>query len=599
MKISINKTTGKWEADVIPSYIIDVTNNDSQLWLYGKPLLLDSSVFSPEKLSELRNIKFTDLIPRLTGDCFFVETKNGEIINFAVDFYGHCRMYMNEISEDIFISNDLYSLPQQTDPDLDWFQIFYFLNWDHTWCGGTFYKKIHLLTPTKVYKFINNEVIEGYLKMPKPKYKNIKDAITEVLFALSGEEKAPLMMLSGGLDSMHIASIAKNKEVNIHYVTGEIKDLVLDDNLKDQSGVQRIAEQYNLDINYVEVKIKDFYDKWQGKLDDLLPFEYKDGRLWIHMASYAQENGYEILMSGQNADAIYNYSYTNDTSIKEVFKMLIKSYFKPGKMNFSERLQNTGLNEYIMRLFSTDKFLQNVLDHNHYSKFFKLIWKNINKDLPLTRENYIAHYAVKGNGYPKTVGLFVSEAANENGKKFYTEKLTSEFGKLIALYDKKTYKTGRELLLVSKLSGYCQGEDQRAITEACRLNGISSFQIYTSAPILPQYNNLRLGIKDIFRPKYKTYREVNENGLMQERESINKETNSKNTVNASQVWQIIYNILDHKLDFTECIIYARKAMDESGMVNIEELKSVMEKDIGIKMRVAWFGLSLKKMGYTC
>ncbi|MCP3032737.1 hypothetical protein LF817_15540 [Halobacillus sp. A1] len=600
MKITINKTTGIWDANIKPSYIIDVTHHESLLLFYGTPLLLDSSAFSPEKLRDLKNIKFNELIPRLTGDYFCVETKNGQITNFAVDFYGHCRMYMNEIGEDIFISNDLYSLPQNTDLELDWFQIFYFLNWDHTWNGGTFYKQIHLLAPTKAYKLATNEVTEEYLKMPKLKNISVKDSIIEVLSAISSrsDEKAPLMMLSGGLDSMHIASIAKNNEINLDYVTGEIKDVVLDDNIKDQLGVRKIAELYNLDVNHVEVKIKNFYDKWQGKLGDVLPFEYKDGRLWIYMASHARENGYEILMSGQNADAIYNYSYTNDTSIKEVYKKLIKTYLKPGRMNFSERLQKTGLNEYIMRLYSTDKFLQKVLDHNHYSKGFKRIWKYINMDLPLTRENYMATYAVKGNGYPKTIGLYVSEAANANGKKFYEGMLTSEFGKMIDLYDKKTYKTGRELLLMTKLLGYCQGEDLRAITECCRLNGISSLQIYTSAPVLPQYSNLRIGIKDIFRPKYKTYREVKKHGLLQVREAINKEKSSENTVNASQIWKIIYNILYHNLDFGECIVHAKKAMEESGMVNIEKLNSVIEKDIGIKMRVAWLGLSLKKMGYT-
>ena len=95
MKIVINKTDGNFEESIKPDIELNIGNKCFKL--YGKVYLYKEKSFDIDKFENiLKSKSFEETLPLLTGSYLACELDQNITIKYAVDFYGHKRMYKYE-----------------------------------------------------------------------------------------------------------------------------------------------------------------------------------------------------------------------------------------------------------------------------------------------------------------------------------------------------------------------------------------------------------------------------------------------------------------------------------------------------------------------
>lgn len=557
----INKKNNEYKSNIDCDYHVEVNEGTIKIW--GKPLIYKTRGFDSTYILKYFKNSLNDIVPYMAGSFVCIWEKDGKLIEIANDYYCHHRFYYSENEDSIYLGENWLELPHTTN-QLNVFQLLYFLNWDSVIGGESFFRELKYLTPTHKYQIKNNQFQSKFMPFPKieeEKNNTLFQAIQKTLRAVHEYNENIHIMLSGGLDSSQIALAAKlGGGVDAKFLLGKIMDLGLYDNVLDEVQGACFAEKLKLNFEEVEIIVAEFLKKWDEQLPLYVPFSYKDGRLWQGIAEYVRVDGGSILINGQNADALYNYSYTGNSEYDKIMR----------EMTTNENLEKIFMNEY---------FEEVVLNK----------WHTFHPLESITKEKFLAWCIIKGNGYKKYNGIVVDQTLTEKGKIMYDESLELRMKELIKQLD-DNMKHPRELLLEGKMVGYIDGEDTRSIVGACKVNGIDSFQIYTSPLVLESLKNLKLDKLDVDTPKLQTKEIMSQTVEFQISKQFSINQKKQEMLSPSEVWDMIYKILDEKYNFNECNLVAFRLFEEMSIFDLEKLRSLRDSDIGVKMRIAWFGL---------
>lgn len=518
--------------------------------------LFDKQLFIKQFKNSLSN-----LLPFFAGGGLIILEKDGKVVEIAVDYYAHSRYYYSIIDDRIFISDDWRMLPHKK-TELNIFQTLYFLNWDSCWNGETYLDEIKYFAPTYVYRVSEKMLTKEFVPFPDLGTESLFDSICTTVNAMREKEGVGLM-LSGGTDSAQIAMAADRTGCSFKCLSGHIADLDMFDNLQDEKGAMLFAEQMGFDLDMVNVDIKDFLSGWNGELIKHVAFSYKDGRLWQGIAKSAARQGVSLVINGQNADALYNYSYTGNSR-----------------------------NDVLMRSLTTDDNIYGVFIDNRFSKDVVAAWEEYNEG-EITPEKLLAWVIVKGNGYMNYLGKVVDKSANGETKAYYENELCNRMSELMAMLNDGKLLSCRHMLLEGKLLGYVDGEDTRSIAGACLANGIRSLQIYATPLVFNAQLDLPITEEDVHAPKRMTRIVVEKSEAYIKAQQAKKNIKRTNTYTASQVWDVVYSILDKEFDLKGCTKIAVDKLMSLHLFDAGKLDDLMSSDIGIKMRVAWLGLVYK------
>ena len=539
-----------------------IMKDEYKILIYGKlPILFGNQRFNKDIVIQYFSNDLNSIMPYMCGVGLCILLKNEKVTEIAVDYYAHSRYYYTKNNSSLFICENWKELPIKSS-EFNIFQLLYFLNWNSCLDGETYFKEIKYFSPTYKYCVDNDSIEKSYMSFMDMGTSNLYTSIQDTMKILDSDENIGIM-LSGGSDSCQIAMAAKNMNKTPVFLCGQIKDIEMYDNICDQVGAACLSKEMNLDFELVPIQIKEFLQGWKkgGKdyLTDSVAFSYKDGRLWQGIASYASNKGIDLIINGQNADALYNYSYTSDS---EMDKM--------------------------MRTITTDSILEKIFSGS-VSDSIKNIWYKYN-DCDFSIQRFLGWVIIKGNGYKKYNGIIVDNAVKNNIKDFYDEELIKRMDNLISLYLHNKIKTPRGVLLEGKLVGYVDGEDTRCISGACEVYGINSLQIYSSPLVFDALLKLELNNKDINDYKRITYETCDKNPAFLKTKEIKSKVDNSKTYSASKVWEIVYNILNEEFDFDGNTIRILSVFDELNIFDINKLKDIMKNDIGVMMRVSWIGL---------
>lgn len=543
------------------NYDIAVCIGDYRILMFSKPLILKNKPFNEKELQcqFLRGGRgLSDIQPFLCGVGLVILEKKGVVEEIAVDYYAHSRYYYSLYGGKLNISDDWRELPH-CNTDLNVFQLLYFLNWDSCFCGETFFKELKYFAPTYVYKLFDNGCLQKeYIPFPKMEEISIFEALSTTISALTNVPCG--VMLSGGTDSTLIALASKEQNTNFKFLSAHIVDLNMYDNLQDEMGAKMIAKDLGLNFEVVDVKIRDFLSGWNSQLTKGAAFAYKDGRLWQGIAKVAKQKKLDVLINGQNADALYNYSWTGQSEV-----------------------------DIMMRSVTTNSSLYHVFVDNDFSEDLLEKWK-ANNDAEISPERFLAWTIIKGNGYRNYIGKVVDTSAKRDVREYYDRELSHRLHELIELLKNGQLLSVRHLLMQGKLVGYVDGEDTRCISAACSANGIKSFQLYATPLVFKALMDITLDENDIEEGKRLSKSICSScdgyvNAQLKEL-SLSRE----NTCTASQVWSCVYNILDKEYNLKDCIKTSFDVFKSLNIFEVDKLWELMGIDIGVKLRVAWFGL---------
>lgn len=529
------------------------------LLFYGVPILFENRPFSIKFVIEKFENSLSDILPNICAGGYYILKKNGRVVEIASDYYAHSRIYFTQIDDQLFISDDWRELPHKS-MDFNPFQVLYFLNWDSCFNGETYFEDLKYFSPTYVYHLREDGIHRSFVTFPEFNTNSLFDSLVDSMKALNDIYGKMLgVMLSGGIDSSLIALAAKRGCKDIQYLCAHIDDIEMFDSNQDEIGAFEFAKLEDLPFESVDVSIKDFLQGWSGELTKYVAFSYKDGRLWQGIARKAKEKGYQLLVNGQNADALYNYSFTS----------------------MSE-------NDLFMRRAAIDKVLENVFVNGNDDEA-KTLWNKWN-NVPFTREGFLAWLIIKGNGYMGCNGLVVDEACTQMGKHLYSESLHVKMNELITLFEERKLVSPRHLLIEGKLVGYVDGEDTRCICGACDVAGIKSLQIYTTPYVLDSLIHITLDEDDVTQPKRKSVDNCKKSDAFMAAQIAKNNVSKEGTLKAGQVWEIVYKILDEYYNFGEMQKIALGVLDKYLLFEEEKLLNLCRNDIGVKMRLSWIGL---------
>lgn len=540
--------------------------NEYRILMFSKPLILKDRPFDESYLKILFENQLSDILPYMCGGGLTILERNGSVEEIAVDYYAHSRFYYTFYGGKLNISDDWRELPHRN-TELNIFQTLYFLNWDSCLNGETFFKELKYFAPTYVYKLSENEGLKKeYIPFPKMEQISVIEALSKTISALTNVKSG--MMLSGGTDSTLVALASKNQNSNIQYLSAHISDLNMYDNLQDEIGATTIAADLGLNLEVVDIKIRDFLSGWNNQLTKGAAFAYKDGRLWQGMAKAASQKKLDVLVNGQNADALYNYSWTGRSEL-----------------------------DTLMRSVTTNSVLHQVFVENIFCEDLLTKWKQ-NNNTDITPERFLAWTIVKGNGYRNYIGKVVDKAATNDIRAFYDSELQTRFHELIELLNMGQFASVRHLMMQGKLIGYVDGEDTRCISAACLANGIKSLQIYATPLMFKALMDIILDENDIDEAKRLSKEICSSCEGYVEAQMKEASLSRDNTCSASEVWNVVYDILDKEFDFDDKTKQALSILNQYNLFDIEGLKQLIKEDVGIKVRVAWMGLIMDMYSKT-
>lgn len=565
--LKVNIQTGELLEDVRkPAGYIELRNGLT-VRIYGKmPLLYKDRPFSDVVFKDEHMEELDDLVPYAVGQSFFVLMDGLSVKEMAADYYCHSRVYYTEMGGIIYISDDWRELPH-TCMELDLFQLMYFMNWDETLLGETYYKDLKYFCPT--YKYPQNSgFVRRFMRFRSLDSHGFHDAVFRTVKAVSQLDKKVGIMLSGGMDSTEVAVCAE--EMNYHpvYYCAKIDDLEMFDNIQDCIGAKVIADHYGLDFRFAPCCIRSFLDGWNGELSKYVGFSYKDGKFWEAVSKKAKEDGMELLINGNNADYMHNFGYTMEDKASE------KSY--------THEFFTT------MRKVTSNKQLDRVFVNHEYSKELIDQWNRFN-DGEFTQERFLAWCMTNGNMYAGYRGLAVDEACNEYGQDLYDKQLDDCMRDLISEFRDGNVSNTRQLVLNGFLVGEMNGANARAIMGAASANDVECLIIHTSPLIFDACIKMVFDDRDVVIPKRESYEALKDNEayLLAVREK--NKVDPQGLCTPSDVWRVILDVLDKEFNVKECTDAGYELLDHTGLFDMVKLGKLAKSDIGIAVRVAWLG----------
>lgn len=546
---------------------IQIGNGLKKIFIFGHmPLLYKDKPFDVNDSVFSRAQKLDDIVPYVVGQSLYILIEDGKVSEIAADYYCHSRVYYTCINGIISISEDWRKLPH-TSMEIDPFQLMYFMNWDETLSGETFYTDMRFFCPT--YKYVLSDGLKKrFMKFEPLDSHGYHDAVERTVKAVSMLNKKVGIMLSGGMDSTEVAVSACNIGFYPAYYCAQIQDLQMFDNIQDCAGAQAVANELGLDFKFAKCTIGSFLDGWGGELSKYVGFAYKDGKFWEAVSGTAKQEGIELLINGNSADYMHNYGYTMEDKASE--KSYAHDYFMT------------------MREVTLDEQLDLVFNKHDYSDDLIGKWKKYNnKDF--SEERFLAWCMTNGNMYSGYSGVVVDEACNRMGQDIYDASLAEHMRDLMEELHDGAIRSPRQLVLEAFFIGEMNGANTRAIMGAASASGVECLIIPSSPLIYDASIKMKFQERDISIPKRESYEAIKDTHAYISAEKEKGKIRPEGLYTPSDVWRVILDVLNKEFDVEECTQKGYTLLQESGLFDIERMQNLAADDIGVRVRIAWLG----------
>lgn len=463
-----------------PSIKLVLSNGSGELTLWGNVYLFKDLPFNKISINSLKDYSFDELIPLLTGHYLAALIKNNRLSKLAVDFYGHMGAYLQEKRGSYVITDDIRSVHFDENFDLDRFQIRHFVDKGYCWESGTFIKQLKKISPTVVYSFEESGVVQNFLPFPTfIKEGSLHNCMSKTLKSIVEKCGKVGLFFSSGVDSSYIREVAFRNGIEIkpfqHYMKNP-RYFATEEDLD-------LSMRLNFARNDIEVcgleDADSFFKERIATTVRLLPFDFHPALIQSHVYPIAKEEGYSMMISGQNSDSVYALAATHHIPFSTTIKKLL-----------SLRVHHSGLKGHYKRYLQTGCFLRKLVK-NRPSWWTKYIWRKINPDYDFTFSNLLMAYLKDDAELP-----VICHNKNDKYEKEYINEYQRFVSKLNILLEQG--ETPRMVMIRGKLLGHCQGRDVRCLTEWAKECNMGNIQVFTSAPILSWLGTHDLGFSDIF-----------------------------------------------------------------------------------------------------
>lgn len=480
MRIVVNKQDNSIIELTEPDIRLMLNNGTGDLVIWGSIHLYKTSEYKDDCLTDVVCKPFNEIIPLFTGQYIAALIKDNMICQLAVDFYGHTGAYFQEKRTSYIITDDI-SLIQFDEPyELDKFQIRHFVDKGYCWESGTFIKQLQKISPTITYIFNDKGLSQDYL--PFPTFVNdgtLEECMASTMKAIvEGCGKVGLFF-SSGVDSSYIREVSIRNNISVTPI------------LHYQKKPRYFApeEDYDLsmrlNVGHGDIQVRSVEDSDAhfaatiGETVRMLPFDFHPAIIQSHIYPIAKEEGFKMMISGQNSDSVYALAATHHTPLSKTIKQLL-----------SFHLHNSGLKSDFKRYVQTGSFLKK-LKKGKPSWWTKIIWKRLNPDYEFTFENLLMAYMKEDCELP-----VICHNKNDQLESEYIDQYQKFVNKLSVLFERG--ETPRMVMIRGKLLGHCQGRDVRCMTEWAKECNMGNMQIFTSGPVLSWLGAHDLGFLDIF-----------------------------------------------------------------------------------------------------
>ena len=401
-------------------------------------------------------------------------------------------------------------------------------------------------------------------------------------------------MFSGGLDSTYLSFIASKRKIEFDSSFTNIANPIILPNLDDVVLCSELDNRLNLKVKMKKIDAYDVLKRSLNRTFELLPFEFHVSIFQKDLIELSKSNGTNLVITGQNADSLYNYGKT--------------TYIKP-TLTISKlmtgRLKGSGITVLLDRYFQTYRFQRRTRNDKN-SLIDKIAWKKINPNKKLNVSNLLAGFILSDKVLPILDNDFVSEIVFKNEKDTYYEWVFNETNTLAKRLKTNPSENVRDLLLRTKLLGHCQGRDVRCITEWSREIGVRNCQIYATAPIFTKLSRINLNFRDIIRPKRQIYKYLKHSSQYFEIKKDMKKNNSNKSVENKYEFETeveylssLYSSIEDEFNMNESINYALDILEKSGRVDINILKNKIDEDLSVKFKLGWAGKTLQNYMDKC
>ena len=247
----------------------------------------------------------------------------------------------------------------------------------------------------------------------------------------------------------------------------------------------------------------------------------------------------------------------------------------------------------INRYFQMDHVLEKI-SLNKPDRMTRLIWKKFNTNTELNLRNVLCTLTFNGTAIPYCSWRKMEEITTESGKEETYSRNLFEIDQLIGELKSNKYNRVRELLMIIKILGHCQGRDVRCITEWCREFSVENIQLYTSSPMFFKLKELKLSLKDVFQPKYYILKYVNKYIDYQkiDRLVLSQYIDKVECSNENELFSILLDQLEEE-EIQDSIKYALTVISESDLFNCSKIEERIGEDMVFKFQIFWLGNSLK------
>lgn len=447
-----------------------------------------------------------------------------------------------------FTNNSDELLKFDTAKDFNNYELLYFLVNGYTTAFSTFYKNWYKLLPGEI---VSPEVIsDNYEKrleanllikelakntVKKQTFEIFDNTFDKVLKKIISGKTNIGVLFSGGADSTYLLlkllHIVENKSAVTALIFFSKKFSTIngcDDKLK----AVRFLNDRNIKYEIIDpLKFETLQESVFRNISSI-PFD-SHGSLWVGGALRNLSGKYDLVLTGQNADAIYNFGPTARLDLKNVI--------------FKCSLNSAGIGECIKRsLYKTERinvFKQKNKNYGIITRLkFLLNFYRIDKCMlkKMQYSDFLIGFSCQSAYIPYFYSKIFKNIINKDKVNFFVAK-TLEFIKGIQKY---MLDSKQDLLLV-KLLTYIQGSDSTIIKEIGNKANCSVAFPFTEPDSVSFFSSYELLHNDTINPKKFVYEFIEKNNVVLPKQLIKNGNYMTGRQSLHLINSTIFDLLDN------------------------------------------------------
>lgn len=341
------------------------------------------------KLYDKYGINFLKFIDGMFAIAIY-DKKNKKII-ISRDSLGIKPIYYVNKNKNFYFSSDINSLTTSNvaSKKLNLYSVKKYLTYGVNFGEESIYNEISKVNPSQYieYDLFTRSLVKKNYNVDRDYFENEhkdvgSDIISSTLNTLASKRK-PCLLLSGGLDSNIIYSIAKfhNIEVNTLSTFFETNDQAANEDANIAKKIAKKSTHIELEISFkkylelIEISPKDLHEPKYNKNQEIYNEVFREMSL----------NNIKLAITGDGADEIFS-----------GYKMHLLNYFFNYKKivkfeDFKYILKSLGKKKFLKLLFQSDEYdIFNTM-YNLYEKKDKFFEKDLNKIIDRYSKSNIAY----------------------------------------------------------------------------------------------------------------------------------------------------------------------------------------------------------------